>query len=106
MLQPQVRGVAVVPKGRREDAVDIVVRQVEDGHVFAVPEHVIAHVLYEVVAHVDGGQVDVLEGLTLHLRNLVFREVNGVDKPQVGKHLKLDFSQLIPSQVDSTNPKA
>ena len=56
------------------------------------------------MADVDPSHEHVLECLPLDLGDLVLRQVDGVDEAEVGEHLEVDLRQLVPRQVDRSNP--
>ena len=98
-------GVAVLIEGGGDDVDEAVVGHVEHRHVLGVAEDSLLDHLDQVVRDVDLGEVEVLEGFAPDLRDLVLGDVDRVDEAEVGKHLKVDTRQVVPRQVDGTNPE-
>ena len=58
-----------------------------------------------VVGHVDGGEIQLLEHVLLHLADLVPRHVDGVRKPETREHLEVQFCEEVAAEIYSSNPE-
>ncbi len=104
MHEQELEGPALFGEGVLGEAPELVVREVEEGHVVAGSEDAVPDPLHRVVADVDPGLEEVLESLPADLRDLVLGQVDGVDELQIGKHLEVNLAQLVPRKIDGANP--
>ena len=58
-----------------------------------------------VVGHVDGGEIQLLEHVLLHLADLVPRHVDGVREPESREHLKVQLGEEVAAEIDSSDPE-
>ena len=58
-----------------------------------------------VVGHVDGGEIQLLEHVLLHLTDLVPRHVDGVREPESREHLEVEFGEEVAAEIDSSDPE-
>ena len=59
-----------------------------------------------VVGHVDGGKIQLLEHVLLHLADLVPRHVDGVRKPESGEHLEVQLGEEVAAEIYSSDPES
>lgn len=58
-----------------------------------------------VVGHVDGGEIQLLEHVLLHLPDLVPRHVDGVREPESREHLEVQLGEEVAAEIDSSDPE-
>ena len=58
-----------------------------------------------VVGHVDGGEIQLLEHVLLHLTDLVPRHVDGVREPESREHLEVQLGEEVAAEIDSSDPE-
>ena len=58
-----------------------------------------------VVGHVDGGEIQLLEHVLLHLSDLVPRHVDGVREPESREHLEVQLGEEVAAEIDSSDPE-
>ena len=72
VIEPHFRGIAGLVKCNWGNPLDLVVRQVEDGHVLTKLEDMGPHLPQVIVADVNFGQVDALKSFFFHSGDQIF----------------------------------